>query len=156
MPSRNLSESMTFIVLEMARLMRIAFEERVSAAGLGVTASEARLLAHLSHAGPLRQSELAERLGLAQMSVSGFVDRLEGSGLLVRKPDPHDRRAKQVALTDAAAPVLERVGEIGAEIRRLARGDMTENEWRDLTMLAGRARDNLAGARYGASRSARR
>lgn len=147
---------MNFIVLEMARLMRIAFDERVTAAGVGVTASEARLLAHLSHAGPLRQSELAERLGLAQMSVSGFVDRLEGAGLVVRKPDPHDRRAKQVALTDAAAPVLVLVGEIGAEIRRLARGDMTTDEWRNLNMLAGRARDNLVGARYGASGSAKR
>jgi DNA-binding MarR family transcriptional regulator len=42
---------------------------------------------------------LAEALQCHSSNVTGMVDRLEARGLVVRKPDPTDRRVKLVALT---------------------------------------------------------
>jgi MarR family transcriptional regulator, transcriptional regulator for hemolysin len=137
------TDNLNFVLLEVARLIRSRFEERVAVAGVGVTPSEARVLAHLSLWGALRQNLLAERLGIAQMSVCGFVDRLEAAGLVRRIQDPCDRRAKQVHLTEAAGPVLAAIATIGTEVRRIARGDMSESDWIAFTTSALRVRDNL-------------
>lgn len=143
----GVTDNLNFLVLEMSRLIRAGFEERVTEAGLGVTASEARLLAHLRHVGPMRQIDLAERLGVGQMSVCGFVDRLESAGLVTRTADPEDRRAKRVSLAATSGPVLRQIEAIGATLRENARGDMTDDEWRTLITLTRRARDNLANVR---------
>lgn len=146
MSSESTSDSLNFLIIEMARLVRARFEERVAQAGLGVTPAEARMLAHLNRWGPQRQNALAERLGVAQMSVCGFVDRLETAGLVRRVPDPDDRRAKQVHLTAEAAPVIQSIAAIGAEVRRLARGDMPDETWEAFNAVAQQVRDNLATA----------
>jgi DNA-binding MarR family transcriptional regulator len=49
----------------------------------------------------LRVGELAEAIGLTVGGASKIVDRIERDGLLRREPDPDDRRASRVALTDA-------------------------------------------------------
>lgn len=56
------------------------------------------VLAKLKH-GPMRMSELAERVGTGQAAVTGMVDRLEERGLVERVRDDADRRVVHVALT---------------------------------------------------------
>ena len=129
-------ESLNFVVADMARLFRSGFEHRVAEAGLGVTPAEARVLAHLRRTGPIRQHLLADRLCVAQMSLCGFLDRLEQAGLVQRAPDPDDRRAKRVHLTDAAGPVLDQIAAIGAEMRTLARAGMSDTEWETFAAAA--------------------
>jgi len=52
-----------------------------------------------SSGGGLRLKELAERLRIAPRSATEVVDQLEAKGLVVRRPDPADRRATRVFLT---------------------------------------------------------
>lgn len=47
-----------------------------------------------------RVGELAGALGLTVGGASKVVDRMVAAGLLSREPDPADRRASRVALTD--------------------------------------------------------
>lgn len=49
---------------------------------------------------PVRLSELATRLYLDLSTISRHVSALESQGLLVRTPDPEDRRASLVSLTE--------------------------------------------------------
>lgn len=144
-------DSVNFVLLDLARLFRAEFERRVASAGLGVTPAEARVLAHLARSGPVRQHLLAERLGVAQMSLTGFLDRLEAAGLVRRSPDPDDRRAKLAGLTEAADPVLGRIAEIGAAIRAASRQGVAEADWERFRAVALAARDNLAAARQAAA-----
>lgn len=144
-------DSVNFVLLDLARLFRAEFERRVASAGLGVTPAEARVLAHLARSGPVRQHLLAERLGVAQMSLTGFLDRLEAAGLVRRSPDPDDRRAKLARLTEATDPVLGRIAEIGAAIRASARQGIPEADWEQFRAIALAARDNLAAARQAAA-----
>ncbi len=50
--------------------------------------------------GPLRLSELAERMGITAPTASRAVDGLVDLGLLERLPDPNDRRAVRIDLTE--------------------------------------------------------
>ncbi len=47
----------------------------------------------------LKASELGKRAGLEPSSMTGLLDRMEKDGLLKRHPDPYDRRASRIQLT---------------------------------------------------------
>lgn len=61
--------------------------------------------------GGLRVGEIAEALGLTAGGASKIVDRVERMGLLQREPDPEDRRASRVVLTDAGRSTLDSASE---------------------------------------------
>ena len=50
----------------------------------------------------LRVNELAREVMLSPTALSRFVDRAVAPGVVAREPDPDDRRASQVGLTDEA------------------------------------------------------
>lgn len=49
---------------------------------------------------PASMSDVADRLSCDASYVTGLADRLEERGLVERRPQPADRRVKQLALTD--------------------------------------------------------
>lgn len=58
------------------------------------------VLAQLHRAGgPLSMGELSRRMMVTNGNITGLVDRLEGDGLLRRRPDDNDRRVQMVSLT---------------------------------------------------------
>jgi len=59
---------------------------------------------HRQHCGI---SDLSEHLEITNAATSQLVDKLVQAGLLVRAEDPHDRRAKQVALTPKGRQLIE-------------------------------------------------
>ena len=63
---------------------------------------------------PCPMSVLAERLACDASYITGIADRLEERGLAERRPDPDDRRVKQLMLTDAGRSLHD---ELRASIR---------------------------------------
>ena len=57
----------------------------------------------------LRVNELAREVVLSPTAMSRFVDRLEAAGCVRREPDPEDRRALQVTITDEGIQLLRRM-----------------------------------------------
>lgn len=57
----------------------------------------------------LRVNELAREVVLSPTAMSRFVDRAEAAGYVRREPDPDDRRALQVVLTDEGLDLLRRM-----------------------------------------------
>jgi DNA-binding MarR family transcriptional regulator len=57
----------------------------------------------------LRVNELAREVVLSATAMSRFVDRAEAAGVVRREPDPDDRRALQVAITDKGVALLRRM-----------------------------------------------
>jgi DNA-binding MarR family transcriptional regulator len=57
----------------------------------------------------LRVNELAREVVLSPTAMSRFVDRAEAAGYVRRLPDPADRRALQVEITDAGVDLLRRM-----------------------------------------------
>jgi DNA-binding MarR family transcriptional regulator len=58
---------------------------------------------------PLRVREIADAIVLSPTAMSRFVDRLERDGHVRREPDPDDRRALQVTITDDGRKLLRRM-----------------------------------------------
>jgi MarR family transcriptional regulator for hemolysin len=113
-------DTIGFLIVDLGRLFRQAFERTVAAEGLDVTAGEARTLLHASCHDGIRQCALADAMRVEPMTLSNFVDRLEARGLVARKPDPEDRRAKLVDVTAAAKPMVERIAALAARVRAQA------------------------------------
>ncbi len=57
----------------------------------------------------LRVNELAREVVLSPTAMSRFVDRVETAGCVRREPDPADRRALQIVLTDDGVDLLQRM-----------------------------------------------
>ena len=57
----------------------------------------------------LRVKELADAAVLSPTAMSRFVDRVEAAGCVRREPDPTDRRALQITLTDDGVELLRRM-----------------------------------------------
>lgn len=66
---------------------------------LGITATQAIALRELS--GPMKLTDLAERMRCEASNAGYVIDRMEKQGLVERHPHPSDRRAKILALTSA-------------------------------------------------------
>jgi len=109
-------ESLAEAFRSVARLIRQASAE--SLARWDVTPSQFRALRILLRDGAMRPSELSEHLRIAPRSATEVLDSLETKGLIERGPDPHDRRATLVALTEPGV-------RLGASINA-ARGNDTE------------------------------
>ncbi|MDI2130440.1 MarR family winged helix-turn-helix transcriptional regulator [Yinghuangia seranimata] len=73
----------------------------------GITPQQGQLLCVLM-AQPFGMGELGGMLRLAKSSLTGLVDRTSKLGLVRREPDPVDRRAVRIALTDEGLAVADR------------------------------------------------
>lgn len=136
-------QNFSFLIHDIARLQRREFDRKFADGDISVTPGEARALVHAARAGEVRQVVLAEALGLEAMTLSAYLDRLEKQGLIERIPDPTDRRAKLVRLTDAAYDVLRGIAEKGAEVRAVARDKINDRDWEKLMKLLRQIRSNL-------------
>ena len=78
-----------------------------SIAGLGMCASDFGALEVLLHKGPLPVNTLGRKLLLTSGSVTTAIDRLERRGLVTRRNNPADRRARIVHLTPAGRKFIQ-------------------------------------------------
>jgi DNA-binding MarR family transcriptional regulator len=69
------------------------------AAELDLTPPQLGVLKHLDQ--PMPMSQVAAIIGCDASNITWMTDRLEERGLVERRPDPQDRRVKQLALTEA-------------------------------------------------------
>jgi len=89
---------MTAALVRVARLYRQGVDEALS--GLGLSDALALPVVVLGRRPEgVRQNQLADELGVEGPSLVRLLDRLVGDGLVERREDPADRRAKLVTLT---------------------------------------------------------
>ena len=129
---------------ETSRTLRRHFDRRASV--LGVTTAQWRALAWLGHEPGLKQVELAERLDVEPITAGRIIDRLEESGLVERQPDPVDRRAWRLSLTDKAMPIFERLGNIAEEMAEQAFDGLTLEQIEEIRARLARIRENVSRA----------
>jgi len=137
-------DAIGFLIVDLARLFRQGFERSVAAEGLDLTAGEARTLLYARRSGDVRQCALAERMLVEPMTLSRFLERLEARGLVRRVPDPKDRRAKLVAVTPAAKPLVERIEALASEVRAKAARGLSPREVEALRSALQGMRGNLS------------
>ncbi len=140
-------DSFGFLVTDVQRLVRAELDRRIGEAGLGLTPGEGRTLSHAARAGAVRQTVLAERMGVEAMTLSTALDRLEAHGLIERRLDFADRRAKLVHVTDAGQDMLDRIQPIAAGMRVDASKGIAPADWQRFLDTLKIVRANLGEAR---------
>ena len=100
MRPRNPRREFAFLLNDVARLLRTYADQR--ARQFGMTRAQWAVLVRLQRTEGLKQSELAEILDLQPISLTRLLDRLCANGLIERRADPEDRRAKRLYLTPGA------------------------------------------------------
>ncbi len=102
--------------LVMALARRVRREHADSLASWHVTPSQARALRVLSsRAEGMRPSVLADELRIAPRSATDVVDGLAAHGWVSRAPDPTDRRATVLSLTDSGRELVARIEDVRRE-----------------------------------------
>lgn len=143
------AENAEFLTLLHAAMRSVRREAGERLGRARTTPGQFRMLRALAHSdGPQRPSALAGMLDVAPRSVTSKVDDAEAAGLVRRLPDPTDRRATLVELTEAGRQTLaqvaaERETSAGTLLARLGEGDRHEL-LRLLRAVAGEA-DQVSG-----------
>jgi DNA-binding MarR family transcriptional regulator len=126
-----MADQLGFMIGDLSRLLRREFDVRAST--IGVTRPQWRMLTTLLRNEGANQGRLAELLDVEPITLCRMVDRLAEAGFVERRPDPCDRRAWRIFLTESSRPILD-------ELRSLAANLFEEA----LAGLTGRDRDMLA------------
>jgi DNA-binding MarR family transcriptional regulator len=116
-PDAGGDESLADAFWAVARHMRETSQETL--APWDITPAQFRALRVLRRHGVMRLSELSDRLKIAARSTTEVIDALQARDLIVRRPDPDDRRATLVELTEHSLQVLNDIREArGSESER--------------------------------------
>ena len=103
--SLDLKRQLVAQLVESSRLLRNYIDGR--AKGRGTTRAQWIVLFRLRQQEGLSQVDLAEVLELQPISLVRLLDRLVEHGFLERRPDPRDRRANRLFLTQGGRQLVD-------------------------------------------------
>jgi DNA-binding MarR family transcriptional regulator len=132
-----------FLASDVGRLFRKRFEalNRESP----VTSSQMRMLGAISRNPGASQIMLANLLDVEAITAGRMIDRLAQAGLVERRPDPGDRRAWRLYLSERAEPLVTGARGKIDELVAQAFAGFTASEQAMAEALLERMRDNLTG-----------
>jgi MarR family transcriptional regulator for hemolysin len=141
MPHRSQNREILFTISDVGRLLRTYADQKARLHGM--TRAQWAVLLRLERREGLKQSELADELDIQPITLTRLVDRLCDNGLIERRPDPNDRRAKRLFLTPAARPLLDRIATQVEELAETVLAGVDPAAVGVVLTQLGRARDNL-------------
>ncbi|MEX0923876.1 MAG: MarR family transcriptional regulator [Rhodovibrionaceae bacterium] len=102
-------ERLNAALVAMRRILRAAdiHAKRLSRA-TNLKTSQLLVIQTIDESGEMTVGEIAEKVNLAQASVTAIIDRLQESGLLSRQRGDSDKRKVYVHLTEQGLEVLNR------------------------------------------------
>ena len=99
----------------------------VNAAGFPQRPAQSAVMAHIDIEGGTRLTTIAARANITPQAAGELVDDLERLGYVVRQPDPDDRRAKRIILTErgqaCVAAALGTIASLEADLEDLIGAD---------------------------------
>ena len=106
------------LLTQLTRVFQAELFDRLVAAGLtDARVPHTHVTAHIKKEGS-RLTELANNARMTMPAMSELVDDLERLGIVERRPDPSDGRAKLICLTDAGWEAMGTARRIIGEIER--------------------------------------
>ncbi|MBV1686846.1 MarR family transcriptional regulator [Novosphingobium sp. G106] len=137
-----MDENIGTMLAQVSRLLRRSFDAR--ARGIGVTRPQWQVLSLLSFNAGINQGGLAELLEVEPITLGRMIDRLQDAQLVERRPDPSDRRAWRLFLTDKGQLLLDQLRPFALETYDIALDGIDETERAALMAALGRMRANLS------------
>src|ERR1700710_362345 len=123
---RRLQDGFGAFVSRAARQWRRAVDRRLRPFGLS-EATWLPLIYLARTAGPMRQKDLAAALTLDGSSVVRLLDALAASGLVERRGEDGDRRARIIVPTRRGLSIVEQVEAVSREVRNATLSGLSAN-----------------------------
>jgi DNA-binding MarR family transcriptional regulator len=117
-------------------------EMRESLARFGLTVEEFKVLMALQP-GPRTHGSLCRQLEVSTGAMTNRLDKLEREGLVIRAPDPSDRRGVLLSMTEAGGERLDAYIDRGARRERQLLEGLTQTDKRRLNDLLAKLLDSL-------------
>jgi DNA-binding MarR family transcriptional regulator len=137
-----MDENIGTMLAQVSRLLRRSFDER--ARGIGVTRPQWGVLHLLNSNGGINQGGLAELLEVEPITLGRMIDRLQDAQLVERRPDPTDRRAWRLFLTEKGEHLLDELRPFADETYQAALEGVSDADFRLVMSVLGRMRANLS------------
>ena len=129
----NQMPALGFLLTDAARLLRRRFEQE--SRDIPMTSAQLQIIARLKRDEGMGQAALAALLDIEPMTLSRHIDRMEAAGLVERRPDPNDRRARRLHTTEQAARCSSRCASARAIVYEDALPGLSQEE-RDALLAA--------------------
>ena len=117
-------------------LMHRVLDRRMVAEGASL--ARTKMLHYIAHNAPVRAADVADWFDLAPRTVTQAIDTMERDALVVRVPDPVDRRAKRLDITDKGHQVLRQTEPLRRELVEQAFSLLTEEDIGDFARILDR------------------
>lgn len=133
-----------FLISKIKQIQGRVFEKMLIEHGISeFNGAQGRILFVLWKKDDIPIKELSQKTGLAKTTLTGMLDRLEGSGHIQRIFDPADRRAVRIRLTDNARNMREKYEVVSEEMNKVFYEGFSENEIFDFENHLGKILENL-------------
>jgi DNA-binding MarR family transcriptional regulator len=138
----HLLNNIGFLVMEIGRLLRVNFDQRMRR--LGLTRSEWWLLAHLWFFEGMTQQQLADFLDMTKGGLAKLIARLEGKGIIERRGETQRGRAtKRVYFTTTGRTLGAKVDKGARQLVREAEAPLRADQVETLHELLRSVRQRL-------------
>jgi DNA-binding MarR family transcriptional regulator len=118
-------------------------EALIEEAGISLDRALFPLLVGIERFGPIGVVELSNRAGRDYTTVSRQVAKLEGLGLVERRPSPGDRRVNEAVITDEGRRMTDALDAARLRIAAPILAKWSEEDFNDLVRLMRRFVDDL-------------
>lgn len=132
----------------LSRAAHVYFKHRFGELGLGH--AQGITLHHICRQDGIDQLTLLSKVRLDKSSLTSQLNKLEENGYITREPDPADRRAKRIVITDKTRAIEAELHDIFASWTRILTEGLDDSERDQLIELldklqvnAGRTLDTL-------------
>ena len=111
------------------------FLTEVGEAGFDLTPVQYAALAAIKINAGIDQATLAGLIAYDRTTITGVVDRLVQKGLLIRRASKHDRRARELQITEEGHRTLKRITPAVESAQRIILRGLTDKESEQLMRL---------------------
>ncbi len=129
------------LIRRLNQISTAIFADRMQREGQDLTPVQFAALITISEHPGLDQASLAGAIAHDRATIGGVVDRLTAKGLVQRKVNEHDRRARTLNLTPRGAIVLDRVRPAVDRLQRDILQGLTPDERAQFLALLAKATD---------------
>jgi MarR family transcriptional regulator for hemolysin len=131
-------------LFETQRMLRLLADKE--ARQFGMTRAQWAVLAKVERNEGQKQTDLADAMEMAPISLTRLIDKLCDSGLIERRNDDTDRRIKRLYLTEAARPLTAKLAVLRGNLMQVAFDGVSEADMHQLVAHLETIKDNIRAA----------
>lgn len=133
-----------FLISRIKQVGTRIFDRMLADSGIDAfNGAQGRILYVLWQNDEISISSLSAQTSLANTTLTNMLDRMENLGLIIRKPDPQDRRNRLIALTEKARGLQDDYTRISNKMNEIYYTGFTEKEIIQFESYLQRVLDNL-------------